>query len=62
MVVLLLLLLLARAGLGGGGGMWARKWFWLKLTTLPRVTEFAAAPDAPAWEGAPTCDPTCEPG
>ena len=43
-------------------GAWgAQNWFWLKLTTLPRVTAFAAAPGAPAWDGAPTCNPTGEP-
>ena len=44
-------------------GAWrAPNCFWLKLMTLPRVTAFAAAPGALAWEGAPTCDSTGEPG
>ena len=47
----------------GEEGAWgARKWFWLKLTTLPRVTAFVAAPSAKAWEEEPTYDSTGEPG
>ena len=39
-------------------GAWgAPNYFRLKLTTLPRVTAFAAAPGAPAWEGGADLQP-----